>query len=115
MEDPNKEDLQAQIEWVNKNMPDQAAPEIQLRQYFDKERRPIRLIVTVMPEQTTDVRVTWWTQGQGSERLEWNFNATLDPQTLPSRNCRMKSGPRSWCNGNSKWKARRTCSLGRKI
>ena len=78
MEDPNKEDLQAQIEWMNKNMPDQAAPGIQLRQYFDKERRPIRLIATVMPEQTTDIRVTWWTQGQGSERLEWNFNATLD-------------------------------------
>ena len=52
--------------------------EMQLIQLQDKERRPIRLIVTVMPEQTTDVRVTWWTQGQGSERLEWNFNATLD-------------------------------------
>ena len=60
------------------NLPLDGQSGIQLRQYFDRERHPIRLICSVLPDQTTDIRVTWWTQGQGSERLEWNFNATLD-------------------------------------
>ena len=56
-----------------------AGQDLQLRQYRDPERRPIRLIMSVLPDQTTDLRVTWWTQGlEGAQRNEWNFNAILD-------------------------------------
>jgi hypothetical protein len=65
--------------------------EMKLKQYPNKERFPLRLIMTEvndMENPRTYARITWWTRGEApGDRSEWNMTPVLgavglDPDIL---------------------------------